>query len=329
MKHLIIIHGRATKPSGSTKKDLVLKALLHGLERIDVAAAKAVRTDKVKFSFVYYGDVSNREMIKAGSKSKKDLPDTNDAKYEFKPCETADSYNEDLDRLLARSTSAFGKADYKKLLKEHKDKRWLDEAATVTSAVASLFGLNDEVVSRATPDMGAYLMTRKVGSEVRERLAEPLKPALLNGDDVCLVSHSMGCIVSYDVLWKFSQMSEYRAVQNKGNRVSLWLTLGCPLGEPGVIRNLYDANERGEGKYPKNIIKNWLNMAAHDDFVAHDRDVRDDFVDMWRKYRYVAPIKDRRVYNFWVGTQGTNPHKFYGYLDNPQVAAPIAKWIRG
>lgn len=329
MKHLIVIHGRATKPSGSKKEELVLRSLLHGLKRVDEGAAKAVGTDRVKFSFVYYGDVSNRELVQMGAKSKKDLPATNDAEYEFKPCEKEDSYDEDLDRLLARSTSAFGRADYRKLLDEHRDRRWLDEAASVTSAVASLFGLNDEVVSRATPDMGAYLMTRKVGSEVRERLAQPLKPALLDGDDICLVSHSMGCIVSYDVLWKFSQMSEYRDIQKKGTRVTLWMTLGCPLGEPGVIKNLYDANERGDGKYPKNIVRNWLNIAAHDDFVAHDRAVVDGFADMRQKHRYVDSIKDKRVYNFWVGTDGTNPHKLYGYLDNPQVAAPIADWING
>ena len=329
MKHLIVIHGLSTKPAGRKKEELVRRSLLHGLERVDTAAAKAVGTPKVKYSFVYYGDVSNREMVNAGAKSKKDLPAANDTEYEFKPCEEEDSYDEDLDLLLARSTSAFGKADYKKLLAQHRDRRWLDEAASVTSAVASLFGLNDEVVARATPDMGAYLMTRKVGSEVRERLAKPLKPALLDGDDICLVSHSMGCIVSYDVLWKFSQMSEYRAIQNKGTRVALWLTLGCPLGEPGVIKNLYDANERDEGKYPKNIVRNWLNIAARDDFVAHDRDVADDFADMRRKHRFVDSIRDKRIYNFWAGTQGTNPHKFYGYLDNPQVATPIAEWING
>lgn len=325
-KHLIIIHGRATKPSGSKKKELVTKSLLHGLERVDVDAAAAVADSKVKCSHVYYGDINNSLMIAAGEKTKNALSGKNDAKYGHAPCEDPRSYDDDLATILQRPTNAFGKSHYAKLLAEHKDRRWLNEAAAVTSAVASLFGLNDEVVAKATPDMGAYLQSRKIGSAVRERLAAYLKPALLKGDDICLVAHSMGCIVSYDVLWKYSQMSEYRNVQEAGNRVSLWLTLGCPLGEPGVLKNLYDAHESEDGKYPRHMIKDWVNVAAHDDFVAHDAEIANDFRDM-RSRGYVNSIKDQRIYNFWAGSSGTNPHKFYGYLDHPDVAKHIAKWI--
>ncbi len=325
-KHIIIIHGRATKPSGSKKQELVMKSLLHGLERVDKKAHNAVKKGKVKCSFVYYGDISNRLMIEKGAKAKKELTGRNDPEYDSAPCEKPDSYDADLATLLARPTDAFSKADYRQLLADHKDRRWLNEAATVTSAVASLLGLNDEIVAKATPDMGAYLQSRKVGSEVRERLAGPLKPALLQGDDICLVSHSMGCIVSYDVLWKYSQMSEYRDIQNTGNRVSLWLTLGCPLGEPGVRQRLYDAAEPEDGQYPRNIIQNWVNVAAHDDFVAHDTKIADNFGVM-RTRRWLGSIKDQRIYNFWTGTDGTNPHKFYGYLDHPDVARQIASWM--
>lgn len=325
-KHIIIIHGRATKPSGSKKQELVMKSLLHGLGRVDQKAFAALKKGKVKCSMVYYGDINNRLMIAAGGKTKKELTGKNDPEYGSAPCEEPGSYDADLDRLLARSTDAFSKKDYQKLLSDYKDWRWLNEAATVTSAVASLFGLNDEIVAKATPDMGAYLQSRKVGSEVRERLAAPLKPALLQGDDICLVSHSMGCIVSYDVLWKYSQMSEYRDIQNTGNRVSLWLTLGCPLGEPGVKKRLYDADEPEDGRYPRNIIENWVNVAAYDDFVSHDAKIVDDFGEM-RARGWLRSLKDQRIYNFWTGSDGTNPHKFYGYLDHPEVARQIAAWI--
>jgi hypothetical protein len=41
-----------------------------------------------------------------------------------------------------------------------------------------------------------------------------------------------------------------------------------------------------------------------------------------------AKIRDLpKIYNFWVGSDGANPHKFYGYLDNPTVAKQIAGWI--
>lgn len=34
-KHLIVIHGRATKPSATEKRRLVKKSLLHGINRLD------------------------------------------------------------------------------------------------------------------------------------------------------------------------------------------------------------------------------------------------------------------------------------------------------
>ncbi len=323
-KHLIVIHGRASKPSYSKKRQLVLKSLLHGLSRVSPTVEQAVRNGEVKFSFVYYGDISNRELVEANSKEKGELAGTNDAKYEFKPCEDSKSYDDDLKKLFL--VQNFSKKAYKSFLKRVKDKRGLDEAVSVVSAIASIFGLNDKVVAKATPDMGAYLLTRKVGSEIRQRLQRVLKPAIMAGDDICLMGHSMGTIVCYDVLWKYSQMSEYKKVQEKNNPITLWLTLGCPLGEPGVQKNLYDSNESLDGKYPKDIIRDWVNYAAVDDFVSHDSRLKNDYSDML-KFKYVNSIRDDCVYNFWEGSKGANAHKFYGYLDNPKIAKCICEWV--
>ncbi|MFT5081500.1 MAG: hypothetical protein ACI84E_002163, partial [Planctomycetota bacterium] len=177
-------------------------------------------------------------------------------------------------------------------------------------------------------DMSAYLTQYHVGSAIRQRLQKLLAPALKRGDDVCLVSHSMGCIVSYDVLWKFSRMSEYEQIRER--KVNRWITLGSPLGEPGVQDNLYDAKVDASGQYPTNI-KHWTNIAAFDDFVAHDEDAADDFASMTAASgadpALVQSITDSRMYNFWTGSKGSNPHKLYGYLDHPHVATEIAKWI--
>ena len=320
-KHLIVIHGRATKPSEREKKRLVKQSILHGLGRVSPAAAAKVRSGEVKLAIAYYGDINNEEMIKAGKKVRQELkgrdPDHGNA-----PCELDKSYDEDLKRLFARTS--FTKADYQKLLQEVKDKSAVDNVASAVSGVLNLLGLSDNVIRAATPDMGAYLTTRTVGSAVRSRLRQPLESALKKGADVCLVAHSMGCIVSYDVLWKFSRMSEYEHL--RGKKVNRWITLGNPLGEPGVQDNLYDASERKDGKYPAGIINKWINFSAKDDFVAHDEDVADDFRDMLDR-GLVSSIKDREIYNFWSGTDGSNPHKFYGYLDHPDVAAEIADWV--
>ncbi len=294
-KHLIVIHGRATKPSKKEKNRLVKKSIIHGLGRVSESSADKVLSGEVKFKPVYYGDVSNREMMKAGKKSKADL-NGRDSAYDNAPCEEDGSYDDSLKTLFERDS--FTKSAYKKLLKENDDLRGLDELAGPVMRALKFFGLSDRVLRSLLPDMGAYLMQRKVGSEIRFRLHQQLEKSLKSGADVCLVSHSMGCLVSYDVLWKYSHMSEYKHL--RGKKVSRWITLGNPLGDPTVRQNLYGAHERDDARYPADIIDRWVNFSAHDDIVA---------------------------YNFWVG-EGSNPHKLYGYLDHPNVATEIADLIQ-
>jgi hypothetical protein len=158
---------------------------------------------------------------------------------------------------------------------------------------------------------------------IRDRLQRVLLPSIRNGEDICLISHSMGTIVAYDVLWKFSRMSEYSDIRDR--KIRLFVTLGSPLGDPVVAKQLYDSNEPDDGRYPTNINV-WHNFAAKDDFISRDEQLADNFAEMvWRKS--VSKIVDRFIYTFWVGYDGLNPHKFYGYLDNYQFAKSIASWI--
>lgn len=324
-KHLILIHGRSTKPAEAVKRRMVLKALKHGLDRADsTGAASRALGDNVQFSFVYYGDIANRRMLEKDDSLAQQLT-ARDPKHDDAPCEPAEKYEASLKALLQQELQT--KAAYKAFLKAEKDRRWMDEAASAVSWFAGLIGLSDNVIRSATADMGAYLMERRTGSDIRQRLQAPLGKALKRGDDICLVSHSMGCIVSYDVLWKFSQMSEYQDIRKNGNAIKLWLTLGNPLGEPGVRKNLYDCDERDDGRFPRKIIDSWINIPACDDFVSHDPSMADDFKEM-KKLNYLRELKDlKEVYTFWVGQQGANPHKFYGYLDNKTVATQIVNWM--
>ena len=323
-KTIIIIHGRSTKPSASAHEKLIRASLLNGLQRVDINAARKIASGEIKLAFAYFGDINNRLMLDDDPAIASQLIASNDEAYGMAPCRAAGPLARGIDRLAI--IKAHDKPAYKALLRQFKDYRWFDEVARAVSGVASVTGLSEYVVKWATADMSQYLMTRQVGSEIRQRLQVHLKPALLNGSDICLISHSMGCIVSYDVLWKYSRMSEYRHLREMGAQVSLWLTLGCPLGEPGVRDNLYDARERGGDRFPRNIIRNWVNMAAADDFVCHDGTMRNDFKEMVN-FGFVDGIADHEIYNFWQ-TDGTlNPHKFYGYLDNPTVAGQISGWI--
>lgn len=330
-QRIILIHGRSTKPAKKAHAALQKRALLKGLERAHPAKAQKVKSGKVKLDIVYYGDINNKIMAEASSKAKKDLtvkdPDFNNA-----PCIPTGSIETALDEL--EKIKNFNKAAYRKIVKANKDLRFLDEAAwalSTFSAITTATVLNMAAIKFGTADMGAYLMRRKVGSAIRERLQAPLRRALMKGDDICLVSHSMGCMVAYDVMWKFSRMSEYRGIQDKGTKVKRWITLGCPLGEAGVKANLYDANERhfpgGTDKHPKDIIDQWHNVAAVDDFISHDSTMKGDYR-LMKKFGYVGDIKDRRIYNCYAESGTSNPHKFYGYLMNAACTNLITDWIK-
>lgn len=323
-KHIIFVHGRSTKPSRKEKERLVRAALIRGVERSDLCAAGGIRSGRVRFTLAYFGDVNNRLLRRSSTHAWKWMA-KKDPEFGNSLCEDGAYYDESLKAALARPTEAFTKSDYKEWLREVDDMRGLDGVAKAASALANLLGLSEELVKRTSPDMAAYLTRRTVGSEIRTRLQEPLQEALLQGHDVCLLGHSMGCLVAYDVLWKLSRLSEYRRL--RGKKVSLWLTLGNPLGDPGVRCNLYDADEPLESQYPEDIVKTWINMSAHDDFICHDADVGDDFREM-KSRGYVGRIIDRpKIYTFWKGANGHNPHKLYAYLNHPDVGAEIARWI--
>ncbi len=326
-KHIIFVHGRSIKPSASRKKRLIQDALMHGLHAASPQAARLIAKGKVKCSFAYYGDINNSIMATHDADIAARLTAANNATYGGDPCLPYAPYAKSLRQLLAIGT--FDKAAYDLVVSQYKNQKYLDNVARVFSRFLSVMTrnkANEIVLARSSEDMSAYLMSRKVGSDIRERLQGPLRRAINAKDDICIVSHSMGCVVAYDVLWKLSQMREYQSLRRKSPKVSLWLTLGCPLGEAGVRGNLYDAREHAGGRFPKSIVQHWVNVTAYDDFIAHNPDMADDFAEML-EYGYVESITDLRMYNCWVHHNTSNPHKLYGYLANQVVADQLAQWI--
>jgi len=326
-KHIIFVHGRSTKPAASKKRKLSLDALLHGLDAVAPEAASHIRSGKVRFTFTYYGDINNRIMAQHNAEEAALLTARNDKRYGAEPCLPYDDLAESLRRLMAIGEQ--DEATYRQVVSQYKDYRYLDNAARAFSTLLSVLTrsrANEIILKRSSADMGAYLLSRKTGSEIRERVQGPLRRAIMNRDEICLMSHSMGCVIAYDVLWKFSQMSEYESLMRRGPNIPLWLTLGCPLGEAGVRANLYDAREHAGGRFPRAIVKDWINIAAYDDFIAHDPDMANDFREML-EYGYVRSITDRRMYNCWTHHGVSNPHKLYGYLVSHEVADTLARWI--
>jgi hypothetical protein len=323
-KKIILIHGRSSKPRKEEKNRLVKESLLHGLKRVSQAAANKLEQGGIGFELAYYGDINNAILWAHGQRPKRDLVHNFLQAWQGQfPFEADNSYDQDLKRLFAIQTDKQSEKHYKELRAEVSDLSAVDNVLDVVSPIANLFGFNDELVNGFLPDLGAYFKYRFVGSLIRDRVQRILQSALRQTDDICLIAHGMGTIVGYDVLWKFSRMSEYSDLRDK--KISRFVTLGSPLGDKVVSKQLYDVGEPEDGRFPANISV-WQNFSAKDDFISRDEELRDNFEKMLDR-GCVDKIVDNFIYTFWVGKDGLNPHKLYGYLDNKEVAKTIAEWI--
>lgn len=142
-------------------------------------------------------------------------------------------------------------------------------------------------------------------------------------DDILLIAHSLGSIVSYDVLWKFSHYGEYQHIRNKG--INTLATIGSPLGDEIVKDELKGSNAKFRRRYPQNIGC-WINFAAEDDYIAHDPTLANDFKRMVQ-FGLTSSITDKHIYNMAIRWDNSNPHHGTGYLIHPQMSRITTDWL--
>lgn len=314
-KHLILIHGRSFKPAEEFLRDNWLKALRLGLER-DHDDETVAAYDAVAKRFVYYGDESNAFLRASG--------------LDYDAAADAEDRAACLQRLSRHPASAFEGDKGRQVYDALEGKSSLKElGADLLSGPLSLFGLGERAAGLVAPDMPHYWNPDEAfGSAVRWRLTEPLLEALAAGDDVLLLSHSLGSIIAYDVLWKFSYYGEYQALRRDGRPLETLVTMGSPLGDRNVQSNLKGARAQGRRRYPT-FLRRWVNIAAEDDYISHDETVGDDFRRM-EAMPEIESITDvsRRIYNLSVRNGASNPHHGAGYLIHPAVSRLVADWLR-
>jgi hypothetical protein len=304
-KKIIFIHGRDQKPSESSLRQLWYEVVAHGLER-DFGMADRQLFDEVAKEFVYYGDLSN-DFLKVSEE---------DPASRFEALENLKSY----------SKSQFNKATYKAVSKAG----FLKEALADTfSAALGKLHLAEPIITMVAPDMAHYWNEEEsyFGSDVRNRLTPVLRSAFDEDDEVLLVSHSLGTMISFDNLWKFSHYGEYRRTYGAAKKVELFITLGSPLGDENVKDRLKGSSNKGFRKYPTNI-KRWLNISAEDDYISHDSKILNDYKEMVKLGILGGGIKDiYPIYNLNVRNGRSNPHSSIGYLAHPKFSAAVYDWL--
>lgn len=137
-----------------------------------------------------------------------------------------------------------------------------------------------------------------------------------SNDEVMLLSHSMGTIISLDAL-----------IQHPELGVEHFVTMGSPLGLPRVKRRIAKESGQSWPVIPDNI-KQWTNFSDHGDPVCGDPFLNDDY----RTSAGKKMIKDDIVVNGYEfrdldGEDRCNCHKSYGYLRCPEVAECIEAFL--
>lgn len=311
-KHLFLIHGRSFKPSEHALKGLWFDAIKHGVCRDCKSLLEEY--EKVKRTFVYYGDISNR-YLKCHGRTYNEQDDLSDRSR----C---------LEDLKQKPGNAFlgevGEDNYRVL---EGASAWRERLADVFAGALDVLGIARIGIGSIAPDIRRYWEADSAfGSKVRWRLTVPLNEALCKGEDVMLVAHSLGSMIAYDVLWKFSYYGEYSALREQVKRRITLVTLGSPLSNETVKRYLKGSSARGRRRYP-NLILRWDNFAAEDDYICHDQKMSDDYGKM-QSWSMDDKIVDHRIYNLALRSGRSNPHHGAGYLVHPCFIDALARWLR-
>lgn len=103
-------------------------------------------------------------------------------------------------------------------------------------------------------DLRNYFFVAKVHDAIRQRLINTLTTASQNFDEILLVSHSLGTVVSYDVLHDHADQF----------KIAVWVTMGSPLKK---VRRM-GLRDDNLGKIDETTVPLWRNLYDTHDLVA-------------------------------------------------------------
>ena len=305
---LIVIHGNAAKPEAGALRSITLQALRSGLERETKAQLSAF--DSLGTHFPYFADLT----LPYSNEGKNSY----DAKLDLQDLHTTLAALNQLKKKKNFSLSAYDRLPGKSSLKEF--------VASVSAPLLHTIGLSRNIIAKMDKVLGAYWSD---DSDLKANILKCIQHSVLEAmqadNDILLVSCGAGNIYAYDALWQLSHLEAFKG-QNGIGKISAWLTLGSPLGDPTVQSLLEGADRSRNEKYPNNICK-WLNFSAEDDYMSHDDTVRDDYSEMIDA-NLVDEIRDARIYNFAIRYGSSNPHHSLGYLNHPSIASAINQWLK-
>jgi len=307
-RSIVFVHGRGFTPSASVALDLLTGALQAGIQA-DFPDEIAAFGDTGRY-LAYYGDLAN-ELLRS-------LGDDYDEQLDINDLTSALNELRSIDR-----KKGFGVKKYDRLPGKSATR---ELAVSIFAPIVESIGLGKKIVAGRHRDLGVYWTEDSdFRRAVLQRVRETVKTAPVDEQRVAVSSHGTGSIVAYDALWQLSHDPGH-VDACRDAKVDIWLTLGSPLGDEMVKKNLLGHDSQGRQRYPTNVLA-WHNVSAEDDYMSHDNTVGDDFRPMLNQ-RQISSIRDYRIYNMAIRYGRSNPHNVLGYLIHPRVSKIIVDWLR-
>ncbi|MCH9695664.1 MAG: hypothetical protein K0U72_14210 [Gammaproteobacteria bacterium] len=291
---ILYVPGLLPKPEPEVHCEALKRCLLTGLRRVDSAVAESIEAtagsfDIVSWTFDFYGEHRDFELDRASIEAVIAQP------------------------VASKNDIAEAMSWMRRLT------RWVYRLGDLLPFIIP--ALATERMEVHLRDLRRYERNRNgIGDHVRRMLKVALHAAANGRHPVLLIGHSMGSIISYDALWELSHEGS-RAVD-----IDTFLTMGSPLGQNLMQRQINGHDQRGVERYPTNV-RRWKNLSAVGDLTAIDACLASDFGEMI-ELGLVESIDDDEVFNYFRLDGELNVHSEYGYLVNEKTALTIAAWWR-
>ncbi|MBN1907622.1 MAG: hypothetical protein JW927_21265, partial [Deltaproteobacteria bacterium] len=201
----------------------------------------------------------------------------------------------------------------------------LDKIFLKNDMTLNFEGLTDKIISKYFHDLETYFgdslnPVQEPHDSAKELIRKRLIDVLTRyrNYEIMVIGHSMGSIITYDVLTHYPQIPEVHTL----------VTMGSPLGLPVIVSRIYmDLKRLNPGlkkpPAPEKVSCKWYNISDEDDNVALDHSISDDY-EMNEKG---INVEDISVYNDYEINGESNPHKVYGYLRTPEFARILDQFL--
>jgi len=300
-KQIILgIHGLGNKPPSDILAQWWLNSMREGLARIGKTRLH------IPFELVYWADVLYDEPLDPS------ITDPSHALFNPEP------YTEVKPGQVVRTVTFRKKI--MRFIGSKLDKIFLKDDMTL-----KFEGLTNKFISKYFHDLEAYFgdssnPVQEPHYSAKELIRKRLIDALTRYRkyEIMVIGHSMGSIITYDVLVHYPQIPEVHTL----------VTMGSPLGLPVIVSRIYLELKKFKPDIkkppaPGKVSNKWYNISDEDDNVALDHSISNDY----EKNEKGINVEDINVCNDYEFNGESNPHKVYGYLRTPEFAGIIDQFL--